>query len=424
MKMICAPASVLQVPNKDTRRVVLYGPSVLPEDWRAGAVAKKQILRAKLNAAPRAWDFLSLALSVVSADLMGLREKSPDGWTREFELQVAVSDPAFWSTQASEIEAALAFLSTDRWRIHFVEGGLIPEAPVAPTYPEEDCIVLVSGGLDSLIGLIDRVADGKKPFVLSQTVRGDAEKQSRFAGIVGGGLSHLQLNHNANGPGKKEPSQRARSMIFIAFGVLVATALASHHDGETVPLYLCENGFIALNPPLTGARVGSLSTRTAHPEYLTRLQNVLDAADIRVKITNPYEHRSKGEMLLGCKNQLLLNTEAHSTTSCGRFLRFGYRHCGRCVPCQVRRAAFVAAGMVDKTEYVYENLGANNSDCARFDDVQSVAMAIAEIKTVGLDRWLGSAMSYPKMVDTALLRAVVERGFNELSALHTVLGVG
>lgn len=422
MKLVCAPDTFDFPVAHDALHVVLYGQPSRPDRGSAGASAKYDILRAKLEAAPRAWDLLSIALSVVTADLAGLRDRSPDGWTRELKLEIAVGDPGFWSTQAAAIEAVLAFLTTDRWRLRFMEGGMLPAPPREPVRPDEDCVVLLSGGLDSLVGIIDRVEANKQPLALSQTVRGDAEKQIDFARKAGG-LRHLQLNHNAHAPGTEEASQRARSFIFIAFGVLAATTLARYHRGEAVTLYVCENGFIALNPPLTGARIGSLSTRTAHPSFLNRVQRVLEAAGLRVVIENPYQLKTKGEMLIECQDQDLLMAEAASSTSCGRFQRFNYRHCGRCVPCQVRRAAFLAWNQPDTTAYVYEPLGKNDAEHSGFDDVRSAAMAIAEVRRDGLDAWLGSALSAPMIGDVQPLRQIVERGLGEIAALHAAYGV-
>lgn len=423
MKLICAPEHIPVPPAGDALRVILYGQAGHAGQGSAGASAKADILRARLEVAPRAWDLLSLALSVVTADFAGLRERSPDGWTREFELDVAVADPAFWSGQAAALEGALAFLTTDRWRIRFFGGGLQPAPPHLPFRPPEDCVALLSGGLDSLIGVIDLAGQGRRPLALSQTVRGDAEKQVEFARKVGGGLRHLQLNHNAYAPGVEESSQRARSFIFIAFGVLAATTLARYHQGSEVTLYVCENGFIALNPPLTGGRIGSLSTRTAHPEFLQRLQHILQAAGLNVRIENPYQLQTKGEMLQTCRDQALLKAEAATSTSCGRFQRFNYRHCGRCVPCQVRRAAFLSWGQPDITEYVYEALGKNDPDHAGFDDVRSAAMAIAEVKADGLEAWLSAALSAPLIGATGPLRLLIQRGLTEIGALHAAHGI-
>ena len=128
-------------------------------------------------------------------------------------------------------------------------------------------------------------------------------------------------------------------------------------------------------------------------------------------------------MLLECRAQELLKDKAAESTSCGRFQRFQYRHCGRCVPCQVRRAAFLAWKQPDTTTYVHEQLGKNDADHAGFDDVRSAAMAIAEVKSEGFDAWLGSALSTPLIGDVVPLKALVERGLNEIAALHAVYGV-
>lgn len=418
MRLICGPETFALPGTEGGQRVVLYGQRRAEGHASAGDAARHEVLRRHLDPAPRAWDLLSIALSVITADFAGLRDQSPDGWTREFELDVAVGDPAFWNDQASELEAALAFLTTDRWRLRFHNGGLSLPPQRELVRPKQDCVVLISGGLDSLVGAIDLFADGKRPFAVSQTVRGDAEKQVEFAARIGGGLNQLQLNHNVCLPGVDESSQRARSLIFIAYGVLAATTLQRYHDGGSVPLYVCENGFIAINPSLTGSRLGSLSTRTAHPDFLGRLQGVIEAAGLQVPIKNPYGTITKGEMLRNCADQALLKATAARSTSCGRFQRFNYRQCGRCVPCQVRRAAFMVWGEPDTTGYVYEDLGRDSEDYARFDDVRSVAMALAAVNADGLDDWLGGTLNYPFIGDRTKLRAMVQRGLDELMALH------
>jgi 7-cyano-7-deazaguanine synthase in queuosine biosynthesis len=420
MRLVCGPDTGAFSEADDALRVVLYGQAGSEDRGSAGDAVKSEIQRRHLVPAARAWDLLSIALSVVTADFAGLRDHSPDGWTREFEIDIAVADPAFWTGHATALSEALGFLTTDRWTLRFQEGGMLPAPPRSPVYPAEDCVALLSGGLDSLIGAIDLVAAGRrKPFVVSQTVRGDADKQIDFARRIGGGLNHLQLNHNAHSPGVQESSQRARSLVFIAFGVAAATSLQRHHRGQSVPLYVCENGFIAINPPLTGGRLGSLSTRTAHPEYLTRLQHILDAADLRVGIENPYAAKTKGEMLQDCADQHLLKAEAVRSTSCGRFQRFNYQQCGRCVPCQVRRAAFLTwQGVPDTTDYVYEALGRRDPDHAGFDDVRSVAMALATAAADGVETWLGHALSSRLIDNRAPLLGMLERGLGELGALH------
>ena len=421
MKLICAPSDFDFASMCGDVDVVLYGQAGSKSRGCAGEAVAEVIRRKKLRPAARAWDLLSIALAVLASDLAGHRDRSPDGWTRDFDVHVAVADPVFWASQAATIEALLRFLTTDIWRVHFLDNGISPAPAKDATDPDEDCVVLLSGGLDSFIGTVDLVAEGKHPFAISHTVRGDAEEQRRLASLIGGGLRHLQLNHNVSVPDPEiVPSQRARSFIFLAYGVLAATSLARYHAGKAVKLYLCENGFISINPPLTSARLGSLSTRTSHPVVLALFQRVLDAAGLRVSVDNPYQLQTKGEMLSKCSDQALLTKYAHSTTSCGRFKRFKYRHCGRCVPCLIRRASFNAWGVPDKTKYVFAKLAKDDVNHARYDDVRAAAMAIAEVKQNGLDAWLGASVSSSLLRDPEALKDVAGRGLAELAAFLRV----
>lgn len=424
MKFLSGPGVVIEGAPEGVAPVLLFGHSGTPGVASAGAAARQRIKQRKLIPSVAAWDLLSVALSAVVADGAVKRSVSPDGWTRQIELQVAMSDPDLWATQTTALTEAFGFLTTDIWQLEFLAGAELPEPPKKPNHPVADAVGLLSGGLDSLIGTIDLNAGGNKVLAVSQTVRGDSDSQKRFAKVIGGGLEQLQLNHNASTPRSvKETSQRSRSLIFLAFAVVAATTLERYRDGETVPLYICENGFIAINPPLTDARLGSLSTRTAHPDFLSRMQSIFDALDLRIKIKNPYAEKTKGEMLKECLDQNLLTSEASESTSCGRFQRFNYRHCGRCVPCQIRRAAFVAWGVEDTTSYVYEDLGQADEDHAAFDDVRSVAMALSSVEQDGLDRWLGASLSSPRISNRQALRDMIQRGLSELDTLHSRYGV-
>ena len=425
MKIVCAPLDLgFKGHGSADLQVVLYGQ---PDNKTRGGIGgniREKIAHFKLRPAPRAWDLLSIALSVVASDTASLRTGNSDGWTRELDLQTAVGDDAFWTLQRALVENALRFLTTDIWRVSFLGQGIQPAPPKHPVLPEEDCAALLSGGLDSLIGVLDLAARQKKrPYLVSQVSQGDKQTQSYFAANIGGGLSHLQLNHVVTVPGVRELSQRSRSVIFLAYGVLAATTLKTYQDGNTVPLYVCENGFISVNPPLTPARVGSLSTRTTHPVFLALFQQILDAAGLRVRIENPYQFMTKGEMLNQCADQTFLNKHAHSTTSCGRYARNAYRHCGRCVPCLIRRAAFHAWKQADKTEYVFADLGKDDAKHAGFDDVRSAGMAVASVKSDGFDRWFGSSLSSVLIPDATSYKQTVARGLKEIEQFLMSAGV-
>lgn len=389
----------------------------------AGSALLGQVRRAGLAPATQAWDFLSVALTALAADADTLRSTSADGWTREFELVVPVSDPDLWTAHGARLSDALNFLTTDRWSLEFAAGKVPYSEPVGKRAhtPASDCVALLSGGLDSLIGGVDLVGQQEAPFFVSQSVRGDEVKQASFATSLGG--EHLILNHNVATGGQKETTQRARSMAFIAYGTLAATTLFEYVQGNRVPLYVNENGYICINPPLTPLRIGSLSTRTAHPRFLRMIQDVFDGVGLAVDICNPYRFKTKGEMMAECADAATLAAVASESTSCGRFQRFNYTHCGRCLPCQVRRAAFLAAGMGDATDYVYTDLGRDDEEHARFDDVRSVSYALATIDDVGVNRWLGASLAGVAESDRAATRDMIARAVAELRALHAALGV-
>lgn len=126
-------------------------------------------------------------------------------------------------------------------------------------------------------------------------------------------------------------------------------------------------------------------------------------------------------MLVSCLNQPLLRRLSVDSTSCGRFKHFNYKHCGRCVPCQIRRAAFLRWGQPDSTSYVFELLAKDDDEHSGFDDVRCAAMAIADAKARGLKRWMGNALHGVGPMKLTELTGVVERGLAELAALHASL---
>lgn len=420
----CHPnARTLPELSNDVLPVLLYGKADVNDSASAGAAIVDRLRRRGIVLPARAWDLLSIALAVTTADLVITRAMSPDGWTRQLHLIVGVHDHEFWNRQAALLTSMLQFLTTDIWSFEFVAGRPRFRSPRRRQVFREEAVSLLSGGLDSLVGTLDLAHEERRPLVVSQTVRGDGEKQVAFARDIGGGLTHLQLNHNAVGPRQAERSQRARSFIFLTYGVLGACALPAVRAGRTVPIYLCENGLIAINPPMTELRTGSRSTRTAHPRYLRDYQRLVQNAGFPVNIENPYEFKTKGEMLRECSRQDYLGANAHRSTSCGRFGRHGMKHCGRCMPCMIRRAAFRVWRRRDQTEYVFSDLGIRDKDHAGFDDVRAAKMGITRLETEGVKALVGTSLLCDSVEDPAPYFGVVERGIQELRRFLCGMGV-
>jgi hypothetical protein len=133
-------------------------------------------------------------------------------------------------------------------------------------------------------------------------------------------------------------------------------------------LFVCENGLIALNPPLTPRRIGSHSTRTAHPHFLANVQDILSASGLPIIIANPYRHQTKGEMAKPHAAEANFRNLAATTISCGKWKRRN-QQCGRCVPCLIRRASLHAAHVLDDTDYQYPDLTSVMDDEEGRDDL-------------------------------------------------------
>ncbi|MDS4019502.1 MAG: Qat anti-phage system QueC-like protein QatC [Candidatus Competibacter sp.] len=325
-------------------------------------------------------DLLVLAAHVHAADTRISRaEQSQDSWTREIRLVVPVSDPARWGAAAPMLKKSLDFLTGDHWAIEFrarpARFAMIAKAaPSSLIVPPFDSLSLFSGGLDSLIGAIDLLEDSATPLLVSHSGEGatSAAQGKLFSELKKhydkSSFERLRVSMTfkkglVEGVGS-ENSTRGRSFLFFALGVCAGTGL-----GRRFILRVPENGFIALNVPLDPLRLGSNSTRTTHPYYMARWNDLLGALGIDGEVRNPYWNKTKGEMAASCHNPTLLKKLATDSLSCssatkGRWQGLGIKHCGYCLPCLIRRAALTAAWGAggDATPYTVEDLHAQPLD--------------------------------------------------------------
>jgi hypothetical protein len=340
-------------------------------------------------------DLLVVAAHVHAADTRISRHtESQDAWTREIRLVVPVSDPVKWTAAAAILVRALNFLTGDRWDVGFRKrdneyNKLVP--PAVPTlFPIPfDGVSLFSGGLDSLIGAIDSLSAGETPLLVSHAAEGLVSKSQDgcFAGLKAAYNSSsfdrlrvwMSFNSGLVEDVGSEDTTRGRSFLFFSLGVAAGTAL-----NRDFVLKVPENGLIALNVPLDQLRLGALSTRTTHPYYMARWNDLLRALGIAGKVENPYWAKTKGEMVTQCANPALLEQTAPLSLSCssptkGRWTKKPQGHCGYCLPCLIRRASLQAN---DSTVYGVQDLKAAVLDTkqAQGQQVRSFQIAIARLE--------------------------------------------
>ena len=130
-------------------------------------------------------DLLVLAALVQAADTRISRTtESQDTWTRELRLVIPVSDPSIWTASSDLLKRMLTFLTGDLWELQFVARPpsfeiLATTAAVTATKQPFDRVCLFSGGLDSLIGAVDRLEGAMTPLLVSHAAEGatsDAQK--------------------------------------------------------------------------------------------------------------------------------------------------------------------------------------------------------------------------------------------------------
>lgn len=230
-----------------------------------------------------------------------------------------------------------------------------PEGPAAwPSNPGE--VLLFSGGLDSLAGAYERLTTRDTPLALvSHITHNNVVKSSQET--LFGWLSetfgqrvtreHFFVSGRTVGDlpfpqdSDREETQRTRSFLFLTLGALVA-----RRRGISRVLMNAENGQMAIHLPLTAARVGAFSTKTAHPSFLAEMERILSALlEFPLEIHNPFLYMTKAEVVKRLVEEAPGVIEASG--SCWKAFRVGsgFRHCGECIPCLIRRIALEHRGL-------------------------------------------------------------------------------
>ena len=348
-------------------------PPTILLDWfgsRGSTIQVRSSLRSGLAVPAVAVDLLKAAAAVYCADRLTVR---PGTWTRDIELRIPVRDVARWNSTHDALSAAISFLSGDRWQFAFGGSTEPVQTPAEPS-PPVDAVCLFSGGLDSFTGALDLLASGKNVCLVGHYGAGQTHhvQEGLMRALARRYQSQrvvlrqlfLQPAGPAAGqvrplPEEREASSRSRSLLFLSAGLTVAAGY-----GPDVPLYIPENGFIGINVPLTGARAGSLSTRTTHPHFMASFGACVELLGITNPIVNPFRSMTKGEILTGCRDQQTLRELADQTLSCAhpeaaRWAQEEQTNCGYCFPCLIRRASMHHVGLDEPGAYTYDVLTDN-----------------------------------------------------------------
>lgn len=312
---------------------------------------------------PISLDLCEIAAYIYLAD-KGIRRGEFDRWARQLSFLIPVRKPARWNSVKRHLVNTIATLTGDGIRFHFIKRKepsepnrqTRPPLKLSQAFSRLDCISLFSGGLDSFAGALLLLQQNRQPLFISHYVNALLKNvQTNLVDTIetqfGQQVEHVQYRVTSKRPRDskfvfkaKESSHRSRSFLFMSFAAVAAVARGVND------IFICENGVLALNVPLSEARKGSRSTRHAHPLYLRYFkQMITDLYGRQFSILNPFLFWTKGKEAELVKTSGL-GFALKNTVSC-----WGYpnqtihfktcNHCGYCIPCIVRRVSVNAYGL-------------------------------------------------------------------------------
>ena len=326
-------------------------------------------------------DWFELLGSIYATDLACARGDGDTDWGRDIELHLPLRDPSVFAPHTIALQEVFADLTSDRLRLHLHEDpDPLPSPKYSKAWTEYDSVALLSGGVDSYVGAVKLMHAGRKPIMIShgsgaittpqQSVR-KALKEQFGAPPPFARLTAETVRERF--PADREESQRARSLLFMGAALLVAEVL------DVEEIWLNENGVMAVHVPLTLARMGSLSTKTAYPPIVERVADIAShVLGRRLHIRNNLLELTKPEVVATAV-ELGVAAKLRDTASCWSWHR-DREHCGVCIPCMTRRISFELHGVLDArpTADPFDDERAIDRPFAR-DNLVHLCMVVQEI---------------------------------------------
>jgi hypothetical protein len=307
-------------------------------------------------------DLLELAAYVYGADWAASRGGEASRgmgaeWRRRFRFVIPVRRPELWSSPPvlDALSETLGFLTDDEYQFEFEEHRGSPPGvqdylelgDEAAARFEPDEVILFSGGLDSLAGVVDVVlGQGKRAALVShhsadKVVARQKQLVATLREIAPGRLLHFPVLLRKRESLSKEYTLRSRSFVYASLGAAVGRMLGKHR------ILMCENGIVSLNLPIARQLVGARSSRTTHPKALACFSMLFEMLfGESTCVDNPFFWKTKAEVVTvvgdhGCSHLLA------STISCSRVHQMSkdQPHCGECSQCIDRRFGVLGAGL-------------------------------------------------------------------------------
>ena len=316
---------------------------------------------------PRILDLLQIGAYVFCGDRMANRGErdslNNNAWARSFEFHIPVMDIEFWNQERTKqaLNEALSFMTGDR-NFKFVftatdknpaekankQFSLFSTAHSELSSAENTDIMLFSGGLDSLAGVVQRLNEYPERslcVVSHKSNKSVTHTQDALLGNINERYGNRVKKYgfeccNHNGLKSKDETQRTRMFLFSA----IAFSLCNYYGKHS--FYVYENGITSMNLPKQADVINARASRTTHPKTLGLLRKFYKLLDPSFEIIAPYYNQTKAEIM----GVFIRFNEKHliaSSVSCSssRTKPGQVPHCGCCSQCIDRKFSLYAAGL-------------------------------------------------------------------------------
>ena len=317
-------------------------------------LALSDFVRDVLHLPDRILDLLEIAGYVFCADRLTYRGRKDSveyhSWSRLFHFVIKVRDFEFWNTHdvKEKLKEALVFMSGDRaYHFTFQPGHSTPPASLFDSEahqikPQQNTkIILFSGGLDSLAGIVECLKNSADQLCLisHRSAHRTAKTQDQLIKILRerypNRIKYYKFVCRLRTPLSGEETQRTRAFLYTSIAYALSYALSQRE------ICVYENGTTSINFPKRQDQINARASRTTHPKTIALLENFFfKINELKTKIATPFLWKTKTDIfrILATAGQTDLIA---STVSCSHtFQHRGHAtHCGHCSQCVDRRFA-------------------------------------------------------------------------------------
>jgi 7-cyano-7-deazaguanine synthase in queuosine biosynthesis len=319
----------------------------------------KEFIERLIHIPDRVKDLIEIATYVFAVDRIVPRGPYDaveyQKWSRKIALAICVRDVEFWNQKPikEQLSKMLVFMTGDKeWNFHFEGGhktdqfGLFDIQDNGIVQIENDpCVILFSGGADSLAGVLDLLETTSKKLILlshqssTKAMRTQRQLIKTIDQKYPNRVLHYQFECNLKGGRPAEESQRTRSFLFLSIAYAISCSINKYE------IFVFENGITSLNLRRREELMNARASRTTHPKTVHNIEVFLSMfSNNQVYIKLPFISKTKSDVfqLISKYYRELIPSTVSCTSSFEKVLT---THCGRCFQCIDRRLAIYAANL-------------------------------------------------------------------------------